>query len=106
MRPQLFKKLKQEAEFWLGRRLPTCQEVLPVLSESLERRLTAREYVTLKLHFIICTYCVRYLRHLRFMREAMRMQSARIAEAGEPSATPPLSTEARERIKRALEGQK
>jgi hypothetical protein len=56
------KRIMQEGEFWLGRRLPTCEEILPVLSQSLERRLTLRERVTLRLHFLICVYCIRYLK--------------------------------------------
>jgi hypothetical protein len=96
-------RIKLEASFWLGRRLPTCQEVLPVLSQSLERRLTLRERATLRLHFIICVYCVRYLKQLRFMREALRAQSAKALE-GESAAAPPLPPDARERIRRALQG--
>jgi hypothetical protein len=95
-------RLKLEASFWLGRRLLTCQEVLPILSESLERRLTLRERITLRLHFIICVYCIRYLKQLRFMRAALRAQSATAAEDETPPA-PTLSADARERIRRTLE---
>lgn len=97
-----FARLKLEATFWLGRRLPTCQQVLPILSESLERRLTLRERVTLRLHFLICVYCIRYLKQLRFMRAALRAQSAKSAE-DETAPAPTLPADARERIRRALE---
>jgi hypothetical protein len=95
------KRLRQEGEFRLGRRLPTCRELAPVLSQSLERRLTLREHVTLRLHFLICVYCVRYLRQLRFMRDALRARGAAGAEEDSPAALS-LSPEARERIRRAL----
>src|SRR5215213_4504146 len=95
-------RVKMEATFWLGRRLPTCVEVLPVLSQSLERKLTLRERVTLRLHFLICVYCVRYLKQLRLMRESVRARSAQI-EADASAPAPALPEEARERLKRALE---
>ena len=96
------KRLRQEGEFWLGRRLPTCRELTPVLSQSLERRLTLRERLTLRLHFLICVYCVRYLEQLRLMRAAVRAREAQ-SHADDPGgATPSLTPEARERIRRAL----
>jgi hypothetical protein len=100
MKPGFLSRVKLEASFWLGRRLPTCEQVLPVLSQSLERKLTLRERVTLKLHFLICVYCVRYLRQLRLMRAAVRARSEQIEEDSSASALP---EDARERLKRALE---
>jgi hypothetical protein len=92
----LFDKLKMEATFWLGRRLPACDELTLLMSESLERKLSVREQVRLRLHFLICGCCKWYLRQLRTMRDAARER----AEETLPDAT--LSTEARERIRRAL----
>ena len=97
---ELFARAKTEATFWLGRRLPTCQDLARVMSQSLERPLTLRERVTLRFHFLICDYCVSYLSQLRTMRTVSRARGAR--EPDEPSSGPPLSDEARERIKRAL----
>lgn len=98
------KRIRQEGEFWLGRRLPTCRELTPVLSQSLERRLTLREQLTLRLHFLICAYCARYLKQLRFMRDALRAREARAleADAADDNAASSLAPEARERIRRAL----
>ena len=96
---QLHVKAKQEATFWLGRRLPRCDELLTTMSESLERKLTLREHVKLRLHFLICEYCHRYLRHIRLMHKAVGGRATAID--GETS-TSVLSLEARERLKRAL----
>lgn len=96
------KRIRQEGEFWLGRRLPTCQELTPVLSQSLERRLTLREQLTLRLHFLICVYCARYLKQLRFMRDTVRARDAQSLADDADDATPSLTPEARERIRRAL----
>jgi hypothetical protein len=102
MKPGFLSRAKLEASFWLGRRLPTCEEVLPVLSQSLERKLTLRERVTLRLHFLICVYCIRYLKQLRLMRNAVRARSQQI-ETGTDAVAPTLSAEAHERLKRTLE---
>ena len=92
----LFDKLKMEATFWLGRRLPACDALARLMSESLERPLGLRETVRLKLHFIICDCCKRYLSQLRTMRDTARERAeTTLSDTG-------LSTEARERIRRAL----
>ena len=102
MKPGFLSRVKLEATFWLGRRLPTCEEVLPVLSQSLERKLTLRERVTLRLHFLICVYCIRYLKQLRLMRASIRARSEQI-EADDSAPAPALTEDARDRLKRALE---
>ena len=87
--------------YFLLRRLPTCKQMAPVMSQSLERPLTLRERLTLKLHLWVCVWCVWYLEQLRTMREALRARSAR-EEADEVDSAVKLSEEARERIRRAL----
>ncbi|HKS29806.1 MAG TPA: hypothetical protein VJS44_18430 [Pyrinomonadaceae bacterium] len=90
-----------EATFWLARRLPPCTELLPIISQALEREWTLRERVVMRLHFLYCDFCERYLKQLRFMREAARTGADKIYEAPSP-VTPALSTEARNRLKSAL----
>ena len=97
---KLYDNVKQEATFWLGRRLPTCEELLLTMSESLERNLTWREKIKMRLHFLICAYCSRYLKHLRIMRQTIR---GRAVTCETESSTSALSDVARERLKRALE---
>lgn len=102
MTQKLYASLKQEAIFWLARRLPTCQRYyVPLFSESLDRPLTLRERVSVRLHFFYCDPCVNYLRQLKFMREVLRLQSSRAADETGADA-PGLSDEARARIKDAL----
>jgi hypothetical protein len=72
----------------------------PVMSESLERRLTLRERVILKLHLWVCIWCVWYLEHLRMMRKTLREGPSDISD--NKSSEGSLTAEARERIKRAL----
>jgi hypothetical protein len=95
-------KVTHEIRYFLLRRLPTCQALVPVMSESLERPLTLRERVVLKVHLWICVWCEWYLRQLHELRAASRALGAR-EQRGEDMPGPGLSDDARERIRRALE---
>ena len=100
---QVFQKIKQEAIFWLARRLPTCKEIAPRMSESLDRRLSLGERITLNLHLWICVWCVRYMEQIRALRRISSHYDAAQIEDGIASTRRSLSPEARDRIKRALE---
>ena len=96
---KVYDKLKHAIRFWLLRRLPTCKQTVEVISQSLERPLSLRERVLLKLHLWVCLWCLWYLEHLQIMRDTMRANAAETGETG-PEVT--LSAEVRERIKRQL----
>jgi hypothetical protein len=100
----LYDKAIHAVRYFLLRRLPTCKQMAPVMSESLERPLRLRERVTLKLHLWVCVWCVWYLENLRTMRSALRARAAHEEEdkADEVESAVKLSEEARERIRRAL----
>jgi hypothetical protein len=99
---KLYDKLKHSVRYWLLRTLPTCQQAVQTISESMERPLTARESIKLKLHFWICVWCQWYMEHLQLIRDASRAQAA---EATDQMASATLSNEARERIRRRLTNQ-
>jgi hypothetical protein len=63
----------------------------------MERKLTLRERINLKLHLWICAWCQWYLEHLHLIHD--------LAHTHDPGLTdgPTLSPEARERIKRATD---
>ena len=92
------------ARYFLLRRLPACKQMTALMSESMERRLTLRERVTLRLHLWVCIWCVWYLEQLQLLRAAVR-ERAEHADAEDSSAALHLTLEARERIKRALGGE-
>ncbi|MGH9940854.1 MAG: zf-HC2 domain-containing protein [Pyrinomonadaceae bacterium] len=102
---QLYDKAVHGVRYWLLRRLPPCKVMAPLMSESLERRLTWRERVLLQLHLWVCVWCVWYLKHLQVISEAVGARAARI-EDDPLTASLSLSNEARERIRAALERQK
>ena len=69
----------------------------------MDRELTLRERINLKLHIWICAWCQWYLEHLEIIREAARAKGAESPDL--ESVNPTLSAEARERIRRKLAGE-
>jgi len=98
---RLYRKTTHALRYWLLRRLPPCRQMVPLMSQSLERPLTLRERAGLKLHLAVCAWCVWYLEQLRLMRDAVHLRASDVADADSTSA-PSLSAAARERIKLAL----
>jgi hypothetical protein len=96
---KLYDKLKHKIRFWLLRTLPTCQQTVEKISQSMERRLTLGERIKLKLHLWICAWCQWYLEHLHVIRDAARAKGDELPDL---SSGPALSDEARERIRRNL----
>jgi len=96
-----YEKTKHAIRYWLLRRLPTCKQTVEVISQSMERRLTLREQVLLKLHLWVCLWCLWYLEHLQVMRNTMRAHADDPPEMSLPNLEG-LSTAARERIKRNI----
>jgi hypothetical protein len=97
MQTNLYKKATHALRWFLLRRLPACKEMVALMSQSLERPLSLRERVLLKLHLWVCAWCVFYLEQLRLMRASLRA-----TKTGGEYPVAPLSAEARERIKSAL----
>jgi hypothetical protein len=99
---KLYDKLKHSIRYWLLRTLPTCQQTVAKISESMEHPLSLQERITMKLHLWICVWCQWYLEHLHLIRDTARSKADEISEF---TSTPNLSAEARERIRRRLTNQ-
>jgi len=97
MAPNAYDKLKHSVRYFLLRRLPPCQQIVEQISDSMEHRLSLRERINLKLHLWICAWCQWYLEHLHLIRDAARSKGPDLTSG------PSLSSEARERIKRATD---
>lgn len=100
MKWQPIQNLKQAYIFWLARRLPTCEQLLPLMSQAMDRKLSLRERFVLNLHNSFCEWCLRYAKQIRLIREVMQRQSSTADVEG--SAEVALSNDARERMKRML----
>ena len=97
-------KLKHSIRFWLLRRLPTCQQTVQKLSQSMDTKLSLRDRINVKLHLWICAWCHWYLEHLHLIRDTARAKGADTADVSSVSGAS-LSPEARERIRRKLSGE-
>lgn len=73
------------------------------MSQSMERKLTPRERINVKVHLWICAWCQWYMEHLQVIREAARAKGVESTDLDSISG-PALSSEARDRIKRRLAG--
>lgn len=98
-----------EANNWFTKKLenalvvmtPRCKDITRLLSKAQDRRLTLRERIQVRLHFIICVWCERYGEHLHVLRRRLREAPEHTHEMG----CGHLTTEARERIKKTLREQ-
>lgn len=82
-------------EHGIARWTPSCREVARLSSEALERRLTLRERLALRLHFTICYLCKRYARQTAVLHEGLRSHGDLFAECREER----LSAEEKRAIK-------
>jgi hypothetical protein len=77
---------------------PNCREASRLQSEALDHSLTPVQRFGLRVHLILCKWCRRYGKQIRFLRHATHEHPELVTEAS-PST---LSPEARQRLKRAL----
>jgi hypothetical protein len=77
-----------------------CREASRAQSEAMDHPLPPAKAAGLRLHLLICRWCRRYGRQIRFLRDASQRQET-------PKDSPKLlSQEARERMKKLLQSDK
>jgi len=74
--------------------------MVPLMSESLERRLGLLEHLNLRLHLLVCTWCARYLKQIKFLGQVVRQKA--FTAATDNTAPVALPAEARQRISESL----
>ena len=77
---------------------PTCRDASRLQSEALETKLCFSKRIGLSLHLMICRWCRRYGKQIRFLRQAAHEHPDNLSGA----VPQKLSAEARERIKQRL----
>jgi len=88
-------------ENWLVRNTPPCQDVVRVLSDAMERPIPLHRRIGVWLHFLICTWCLRYHKQIGLIRTVLRSDEPGAAGAdAEAGSAARLSDQARERLKR------
>ena len=53
----------------------TCKNITRLLSDALDRRLTTREWVAIRLHLPTCSGCRNYRKQIRLLRVAAHAAS-------------------------------
>lgn len=79
----------------------SCQEATRLMSLSMERRLSVRETIDLKMHLYLCVFCVRFLKQIKGLRQTLRCYRFKLPQTLTPSK-PRLSEAAKIQIKQSL----
>ncbi len=77
---------------------PSCQELARLSSESLERKLSLRERLLIRLHNTVCTWCQRYENQLQSIHQAVEGKGDVICDEADHT----MSQECKERMKSLL----
>lgn len=80
---------------------PNCREAVRTQSEALDRPLSPARRFGLWMHVLICKWCRRYSRQIRFMHNATGEHPDKMVDAGPQK----LSDDARNRMKLKLKDQ-
>lgn len=95
----IVQKLRRARDRFILRTLPPCKEIVKIVSASLDRKLTVRERVVMRLHLVACKPCVRYMEQSQFLSSAASQLDENLKDE---LFTGKLSDEARDRIKNIL----
>ena len=96
---KLLESVKTRWVAWVWSHTPNCAEMSRLASRALDRDLPLGLRLKMRLHFLICAWCQRYSKQLRFLRRAAPRLGERTGEL--PSRG--LSADARDRILRRIE---
>lgn len=67
--------LKMRWVVWVWNHTPNCAEMSRLASLSFEQTPSLRTRLKMRLHYLICVWCGRYAKHLKFLhRAAPRLQ--------------------------------
>ena len=77
---------------------PSCRQVSQMQSEALDRSLPFSKRAAMRLHLLVCSWCRRYGKQIRFLKSAAQEHGEDFESAGAHG----LSEEARERMKQAM----
>jgi hypothetical protein len=77
----------------------SCKDVSQKVSVAMDAPLPVRHRLAIRMHLLMCRHCSRFRRQLMMLRHLSRY-AVSDPSAADPPAT--LSSEARERIKKAL----
>jgi hypothetical protein len=77
---------------------PTCPEVSRILSLGMDKQLSLMMQMKLRIHYLMCSFCERYMKQLKYIRQVSREFPDKIGEVSDAA----LPAGAKERMKAAL----
>ena len=77
---------------------PTCPEVVHVLSQGMDKQLPLMMRAKLRIHYLMCSFCERYMKQLEYIRQVSREFPEKIGNVSDAL----LPADAKERMKTAL----
>ena len=83
---------------FIGKRTPKCREVVRILSQSMDSKLSLTMRVKLRLHYLICAWCQRYAKQLHELRKIALSVPDHVNELSQDA----LSASAKERMREVL----
>src|SRR5438034_11257130 len=95
---QVMKRLADALKTGFRALVPNCREASRLQSIALDQPLSLPKRFGLRLHLLVCKWCRRYGKQIRFLRHAAHEHSENLTEATAHT----LSPEARDRLKRSL----
>ncbi len=72
--------------------------MIRILSLGMDKELSLLTRIKLRIHYLMCSFCKRYAKQLKYMREVAREFPEKIGEVSDAT----LSAEAKQRLKEAL----
>lgn len=66
---------------WIDRLTPSCEKVAELSSQRLDRPLTPKERMHLRMHFLICYFCRRYHDQLARIHKELRCGGETLGQA-------------------------
>ena len=67
---KIFESIKIRTIVWVWKHSPNCVDMSRLASRSLDQPLSLRMRFKMRLHYLICVWCKRYFKQLKFLHEA------------------------------------
>src|SRR5437764_3964078 len=77
---------------------PTCPEVVRILSLGMDKQLSLMMRMKLRIHYLMCSFCQRYMKQLKYIRQVSREFPDEIGELSDAA----LPADTKERMKAVL----
>ena len=90
--------LQTKLVIFIGKHTPKCREMVRILSRSMDEPMQLTMRIKKRLHFLICCWCQRYERQLRYIHKT----AGRFPEHADEASDVPFPPDAKERIRQRL----